>query len=87
MSLSISKIAETIGHVSKLQPEWVRIPDAVRLSGIGRSRLYVLIDAGEIRSVCLRGRQRVRGIRLIHVGSLNDYIGSFERKEEVNETA
>jgi hypothetical protein len=86
MSLSISKITESIGHVSKLQPEWVRIPDAVRLSGIGRSRLYVLIDAGEIRSVCLRGRQKIRGIRLIHVGSLNDYIGSFE-KEALNESA
>jgi hypothetical protein len=61
----------------------------MKFSGIGRSRLYELIDDGKIRSVCLRERQKVRGIRLVNVKSLHDYIASFERngKGQAYETA
>ena len=78
METVMSKIQETIGRCVPLTPEWIRIVDAVRLSGIGRSHLYQLIEQGKIRSVCLRERQKVRGIRLINVRSLHDYIASFE---------
>jgi len=78
METVISKIEETIGRCVPLTPEWIRIVDAVRLSGIGRSHLYQLIDPGKIRSVCLRQRQKVRGIRLVNVKSIHDYIASFE---------
>ena len=40
--------------------------------------MYQLIDQGKIRSVCLRERDKVRGIRLINAKSLSDYIASFE---------
>lgn len=33
------------------EPLSVRIPDAVRLTGISRSRLYVLIQQGELETV------------------------------------
>lgn len=33
------------------EPLSVRIPDAVRLTGISRSRLYVLIQQGELQTV------------------------------------
>ena len=60
--------------VINLRPEWLRIPDAVRLYGIGRSSLYELIAAGSIKSVCLRQRGSTRGIRLISADSLARYI-------------
>jgi hypothetical protein len=84
MESTTTEISKTIGRVGELQPEWLRVPDAVRLSGIGRSHLYQLIERGRIRSVCLRERQKVRGIRLVNVSSLHHYIASFEGKEAVN---
>ena len=58
------------------KPEWLRIPEAVRLFGICRSSLYVLITAGKIKSTCLRKRGAVRGIRIINFDSLAAYIES-----------
>ena len=34
--------------MSQLEPIAVRVPEAMRLTGIGRSKLYELIAAGEI---------------------------------------
>jgi len=62
-----------------LKPEWLRLPDAVRVSGIGRSTLYMLIKSGEVRSASIRKRNRIRGIRLINRDSLNDYIEKFAK--------
>ena len=60
--------------VISLRPEWLRIPDAVRLFDIGRSSLYELIAEGKIKSVCLRQRGSTRGIRLLSADSLGKYI-------------
>jgi hypothetical protein len=62
-----------------LKPEWLRLPDATRVSGIGRSSLYVLIKEGKIRSVCLRKRNNTRGIRLVNADSLYAFIESFAK--------
>ena len=78
MDTTTASINESIGYSQPLQPEWARIPDAIKFSGIGRSRLYQLFDSGEVLSVCLRDPQKVRGIRLINLKSLNDYISSFQ---------
>ena len=47
----------------------VRIPEACRLTGIGRSKLYELIRAGDIRTV------KVGTITLIPVASLTEFLG------------
>lgn len=47
----------------------VRIPEACRLTGIGRSKLYELIRAGEIRPI------KVGTITLIPVESLAEFLG------------
>jgi len=60
-----------------MKPEWLRLPDAVRVSGVGRSTLYSLITSGAIKSVALRKRGCQRGIRLINADSLRRYIESF----------
>jgi excisionase family DNA binding protein len=38
-----------------LDPISVRVPDAVRLTGLSRSRLYELMRSGEIEYVKVRG--------------------------------
>jgi excisionase family DNA binding protein len=38
-------------------PELLRIPDAARRLGIGRTQLYALVGSGEVRSLKLGGRR------------------------------
>ena len=70
-------------HVSKntkpdgLKPEFVRVPEAVRLFGICRSSLYELISEGKVKSTCLKSKRgNTRGVRLISYDSLKAYIES-----------
>jgi len=70
-------LTSTAVQCGAVRPEWLRIPDASRISGIGRSSLYTLIKEGKIKSVCLRKRNSVRGIRLVNADSLNAFIESF----------
>lgn len=49
-------------------PITVRVREACRLSGIGRSKLYELISAGEIEII------KVGRITLIRVGALTAYL-------------
>lgn len=58
------------------KPEWIRIPEAVRIFGISRTKLYMLINQGKFTSVSLRERYQTRGTRLINYQSLNEYIRS-----------
>jgi hypothetical protein len=59
---------------NNLKPEWLRVPEAVRLFGLCRSSLYELITAGTIKSTALRKRGAVRGIRLINYDSLAAFV-------------
>jgi excisionase family DNA binding protein len=49
-------------------PLAVRVPEACRLSGIGRSKLYELIAAGEIEII------KVGTITLVPVSSLTSFL-------------
>jgi len=60
--------------IGQCRPEWLRIPDAVRFCGLSRSSLYELIREAKLRSVCLRKRNRARGVRLISADSLSSFI-------------
>lgn len=55
------------------RPLAVRVPEACRLSGIGRSKLYELIKAGELRTV------KVGAITLIPLTSLERLLGFADR--------
>jgi excisionase family DNA binding protein len=46
----------------------VRIPEACRMIGIGRSKLYELLDTGEIETV------KIGASRLVLVSSLRAFI-------------
>ena len=56
-----------------LEPISVRVPEAVRLTGLSRSRLYELMKSGEIEFV------KVGCSTLILVGSLRRFIESRRR--------
>ncbi len=58
---------------SALKPITVRVRDACRMTGIGRSKLYLLIEEGEIEII------KVGSMTLIPVASLEAF---FERRKE-----
>jgi hypothetical protein len=82
-------IAAEVGRSMPLMPIWLRIPDAVRVSGVGRSSLYKFIRTGQIKSVVLRDRNKVRGIRLVNAASLDSFIEGHanQRREHADESA
>lgn len=59
-----------LGHAAVTPPEplAVRIPQAARLIGIGRSTIYQFINAGEIETI------KVGRSTLIPTDSLRDFI-------------
>jgi excisionase family DNA binding protein len=54
---------------TSLRPLTVRIPEACRLTGIGRSKLYELIGEGRVRTI------KVGASTLIPVASLEEFLG------------
>jgi hypothetical protein len=63
-----------------LNPRWLRIPSAVKYSGLSRSRLYELIAEGSIKSICLKShRDASRGVRLVDSKSVDLFM---ERLQE-----
>ena len=64
------------GASGSIDPEFIRIPDVERFSGVKRGHAYALINAGLIKSVCLRKPGAKTGVRLVHLQSLRDYLNS-----------
>ena len=62
--------------ITGVRPEWIRIPDAIRFSGLSRSMIYELIGKGLVKSYCLRQRGKVRGTRLISFDSLSEFLAT-----------
>lgn len=59
----------------EVQPLTVRIREACRLTGIGRSKLYELIRAGEIRTI------KVGAITLLPMTSLRAFLMNREASD------
>ena len=76
---TITPLTQSVGACSPIKPEWLRIPDAIRLSGLGRSTIYNILGSGSIKSVVVRKRGCQRGIRLVSADSLLAYIASFAK--------
>lgn len=65
----------TPAHELPMEPLTVRIPTAVKLTGIGRSRLYELIASGDLEIV------KIGSMTLIPVSSLRALIGRARGNE------
>ena len=63
-------------HQADLQQdaEWLRPGDVRNRFGIGRAKVYQLINSGKIRSVCIREPHKAFGMRLINAQSIRDFI-------------
>jgi hypothetical protein len=67
----------------RVNPRWLRIPVAVRYSGINRSRLFRLIAEGAIKSACLKEhRAAKRGLRLVDKFSLDLFLETLTKPVE-----
>jgi hypothetical protein len=67
----------------RINPRWLRIPVAVRYSGINRSRLFRLIAEGAIKSACLKEhRGAKRGLRLVDRFSLDLHLETLSKPIE-----
>ena len=62
-----------LGRAGTIEPISVRIPDAVRLTGLSRSRIYELMGSGELEFV------KVGRSTLILVASLRGFVESRRR--------
>jgi len=58
-----------------LNPRWLRIPAAVKYSGLSRSKLYELLSERKIHSICLKSNKGAqRGIRLLDRESIDSFM-------------
>lgn len=74
--MSEPKVTTNSKFQNHIKPEWIRVPDAVQLSGLSRSKIYELIASGAIKSFSQRQRGAQRGVRLISYDSVIDYLES-----------
>jgi hypothetical protein len=74
---------DVAGSAQALLPRWLRIPVAIKYSGLCRSHLYELIAKRKIKSVCLKSHKfNTRGVRLIDRESIDQLMLEGLIKEE-----
>jgi hypothetical protein len=78
MHATVAEISEDLKTAGAIKPDWLKILDSVHYSSLSRSLLYEKIESGEIRSVCLRAKDKTRGARLIYRPSLDAYLFKHE---------
>jgi len=57
-----------------ITPKFIRIPVAVALTGISRSKLYEILGAGKVASVSLREEGQTKATRLVSFDSLMRFL-------------
>jgi excisionase family DNA binding protein len=65
-----------LGQQQSQEPVYIRVAQATKLFGIGKTTLYALIQKRKIRSLSLRERGAQKGIRLIDFHSLRKFLDS-----------
>ncbi|MFZ4765937.1 MAG: hypothetical protein ACOYMN_13385 [Roseimicrobium sp.] len=70
-------------------PVWVRLPPngtAEPFTGLRRSAIYRLIEEGKVRSAVIRSKRgALRGVRVLHLGSVLDYLDSCADEPRADE--
>jgi excisionase family DNA binding protein len=67
---------KNLSEINIVQAVWLRVPQAVNLTGISRSKIYELLSSGAIRSASLRNPGQRHATRLIDRESLLAFIES-----------
>jgi hypothetical protein len=80
--------ADLVGGGSvTLVPDWLRIPLAVKYSGISRAKLYTYLATGEIKSFVLKKKGAIRGTRFVSRLSIDSFLNSKAEASAKQETA
>lgn len=67
---------------------WARLPKkGTTLEGLSRAYLYKLIGAGRVRSLSLAEPGAARGVRLIDLASLREYLAKAAAEAAETEVA
>ena len=84
------KIPTTEYNTDDLNPKFIRLPKSGMLcpyTGLSRTFLNELILPSEknnfsppVKSISLKKKHHLRGVRLIHFENLVEYLNSFSRK-------
>jgi hypothetical protein len=76
---NVSSYSKVVGLkiAGVVQPEWLRVNDAVTVFGLSRPHLFKAIFLDKVKSVHVKRPGAKKGIRLIEVESLRDYIKGF----------
>ncbi len=80
-SLTRSLVKAETDPVNPSRPEFIRMPVSkghCPYTGLSRSFLYGLATEGKIRTISLRRRGTMRGVRLIDLDSLLTYVRCAE---------
>jgi hypothetical protein len=73
--LTTELLQDTHSGPVTLNPRWLRIPAAVKYSGLSRSRLYELLSEGRIKSICVKSHKGAeRGVRLLDRESVDSFM-------------
>lgn len=62
--------------------EWLKVKDVVAIYRIGRTTVFSLIRTGIIRSVSLKKKGNIRGLRLISKISVDEYLAGLAATAE-----
>lgn len=65
--------------------EWGRWQDVQRIFGIKRGKLYLLIKQRRVRSITLCEQGNKHGCRLIHLGSVREYLNGLLAVQEAEQ--
>jgi hypothetical protein len=64
-------------EVTTQSPKYLRVPAACAYAGFCKAKLYQFMADGQIKSISVRRRGSSRGIRLISIESLDQFLESF----------
>jgi hypothetical protein len=70
----LQNITHSIGQAAISQPEFINHHQATAIFGLSRSHLYQLVQAGKIKSVSLRERNKIKGKRLFIADSIREFL-------------
>jgi hypothetical protein len=79
-SQRVAKLARfnNLEELQTIKPEWLRIPAAVRVSGLSRTYLLSEIVKDSFVTKHIKKPGKKKGIRLINYASLMEFINNLE---------
>ena len=68
---------QSLEDVLQLKPEYLRIPAAMRVTGLSKNQIFAAIATGKVKSKLIIRPGAKKGVRLISYQALIDYVESF----------